>query len=71
MALGTILSLPSEYSIFARVRSEHGEEYTVHGTEIPTSLDEGDNYAYHVDIFQNQSGDAVTLRSGSYTRRKS
>lgn len=66
MPYGTIVDVPNEYSGYARVRSEHGEEYTVHGSEVPVETAEGDSFAYHVDVWQNQSSNTTTLRQGVY-----
>ena len=66
MPFGKIVDSPSVYSSYARVRDEHGEEYTVHGSEVPTEVENGDEFAYHVDIWQNKHGNAATLRSGLY-----
>lgn len=66
MPKGIIVNTPSDYSAYARVRDEYGQEYTVHGSEIATDAEDGDQFAYHVDIWQNSNGSATTLRSGGY-----
>lgn len=66
MQIGQIVDLPNDYSGYARVRDEYGEEYTVHGSEIPTEAGIGDEMAYHVDISQNESGNVTTLRHTTY-----
>ncbi len=68
MSVGTIVSLPTQYSAYARIRDEYGQERTVQGSQIPSDLDEGDSFAYTVNIMQYPSDDAVTLSQG-YGRR--
>lgn len=66
MPYGMIVDSPGTYSAYARVRDEYGEEYTVHGSEIPDDASDMDDFAYHVDIWQNPGGNVTTLRSGLY-----
>lgn len=66
MPIGSIVDVPNTYSGYARVRDEHGEEYTVHGSEVSQEAEDGDEFAYHVDIWQNRNGNVTTLRSGLY-----
>ena len=66
MPSGVILDTPNIYSAYGRVRDEHGQVYTVHGSEVPTDADEGDDLAYHVDIWQQRSGNVATLREGLF-----
>lgn len=66
MPFGIIVDTPNQYSAYARVRDEHGEEYTVHGSEVPLDAEDMDDFAYHVDIWQNSNGNVTTLRSGLY-----
>lgn len=62
MPIGTIISTPSVYSAYAQVRDEYGGEYTVHQSEISDDLDDGDEFAYRVDVWNNPSGTVTTLR---------
>ena len=41
MPIGTIISSPNTYSAYAQVRDEYGGEHTVHQSEIPDDLEEG------------------------------
>lgn len=66
MPYGVILETPSLYSAYGRIRDEYGGEHTVHGSEISDEVEEGDDFAYHVDIWQNRSGNVTTLREGLY-----
>ena len=68
MPVGKIVDIPNNYSSYARVRDENGEEYTVHSSEVPESAEDGDSFAYHVDVWQNESGNATTLRRGSFEK---
>ena len=66
MPIGTIISSPNTYSAYAQVRDEFGGGYTVHQSEIPDDLEDGDEYAYHVDVWNNPSGTVTTLREFPY-----
>ena len=66
MPSGIIVDTPNAYSVYARVRDEHGEEYTVHGSEVEYDAEAGDDFAYYVDIWQTSTGNVATLRSGTY-----
>ena len=56
MKLGTVTALPNEYSRFGRIQDHYGLSYTVEQGEIPEDLDEGDDVAYRVEIWGNDSG---------------
>lgn len=66
MPFGKIIELPSVYSAYGRVKDEYGGEHTVHASEIPPHSEEGEDLAYHVDIWQNKSGNVTTLREGTF-----
>ncbi len=62
MPIGKIAGMPPPGSGFARVRDEFGTEYSVDIKELPKHAKEGDDMAYRVDVFHNESGLATTLR---------
>jgi hypothetical protein len=62
MRIGSIISLPNEYSQFARIKDEEGLGYTVDPGEIPKEVRLGDQFAYKVDLFGNDSGLAYGLK---------
>ena len=66
MPVGTIVDMPNAISAYARVRSEHGHEYTVRADELDPSMKEGDTMAYRVDVWQYPDRDATTLRRDEY-----
>ena len=63
MAIGKIVGLPPGSSQYARVRDEYGSEYSVKKEEIPKEARPGDDFAYRVDVFYNESGLATTLKN--------
>ena len=60
--IGRIVDTPNAISNYARIRDEYGGEYTVHGSEVPQNAEDGDEFAYYVDIWQNAYGNTTTLR---------
>ena len=66
MPTAIIVDTPNAISNYGRVRDEFGQEYTVHGSDIPEEHEPGDDYAYHVDLWQYSSRNVTTLRSGTY-----
>lgn len=56
MRLGTIIATPNEFSSYARVRDENGIAYTVEHRVLDEDLEEDDDVAYYVDIWENDSG---------------
>ena len=56
MRIGTLLSLPNEYSRFARIKDNDGVGYTVDPSDLPKGIEEGDGVAYKVEIWENDSG---------------
>ena len=56
MRLGTVISIPNEYSSYARVRDENGVGYTIEPDKIPEDTEIGDDLAYKVELWENDSG---------------
>ncbi len=56
MRLGTISSLPSAYSQFARIKDQYGNSYTADPSLLPKGIKEGESVAYKVEIGSNDSG---------------
>ncbi|WP_176736391.1 hypothetical protein [Oligoflexus tunisiensis] len=56
MRIGTVLSLPNEYSRFARVQDADGSSYTADPSVLPEGVKEGSELAYKVEIWGNDSG---------------
>ena len=61
MKVGTIISTPDEYSRFGRVLDGYGVGYTVEQGDIPEDLEDGDEVAYKVEIWGNDSGLAYQM----------
>jgi hypothetical protein len=62
MRLGTVISLPNEYSRFGRILDQHGVGYTVEENDLPKNISEGDEVAYKVEIWGNDSGLAYNVK---------
>ncbi len=56
MRVGTVLSLPNTYSQFARIKDANGVSYTADPSVLPKNIKEGDDVAYKVEIWSNDSG---------------
>ena len=56
MRLGTVISIPNDYSSFARVLDENGTGYTLEPDKIPEDLEIDDSLAYKVELWENDSG---------------
>ncbi len=56
MRLGTIISLPNDYSRFARIKDADGVGYTADAGVLPKGAKEGSDVAYKVEIWGNDSG---------------
>ncbi len=56
MRVGTVLSLPNEYTRFARVQDADGNSYTADPSVLPKGVKEGSELAYKVEIWSNDSG---------------
>ncbi len=61
MRLGTIVSVPNEYSRFGRIVDGYGVGYSIEASDMPKGAEEGDKYAYKVEIWGNDSGLAYEL----------
>ena len=61
MRLGTLISMPNEYSRYGRILDSSGAGYTVEPGDIPVDADEGDQLAYKVELWGNESGLAFGL----------
>ncbi|MFK7872205.1 MAG: hypothetical protein AB8C84_03400 [Oligoflexales bacterium] len=66
MPTATIVNAPNAISNYGRIRDEYGQEYTVHGSDMPAGGESGDDYAYYVDLWQYSDRNVTTLRSGTY-----
>lgn len=62
MRVGTIIGLPDAYTRFARIRDKDGSAYTVEVGEVPATAKIGDDFAYKVEIWSNDSGLAHSLK---------
>ncbi len=62
MRSGTLVNLPGEYSQFGRIQDSYGVRYSVPLEEIPKGVKEGDQVAYKVEIWGNDSGLAYDLK---------
>lgn len=71
MPVGKIVDVPGSYSAYGRVRDEYGSEYTVHASEIAEDAEPGDDFAYQVDIWQNEHGPVTTLRAAAARQGRS
>lgn len=56
MRVGTIIGLPDQYTQFARIKDQYGVAYTVEPGELPEKVEVGDDFAYKVEIWSNDSG---------------
>ena len=56
MRIGTVLSMPDDYTQFARVKDENGMAYTADPSILPKGAREGSELAYKVEIWGNDSG---------------
>jgi hypothetical protein len=62
MRTGTIIGLPDTYTRFARIKDDNGMSYTVDPSELPEDADVGNEYAYKLDLWSNDSGLGYSLR---------
>ena len=62
MRIGKILSLPDETSSFGRVLDAQGVGYTVDPGDLPEDAEEGDEVAYKVELWGNDSGMAFNVK---------
>ena len=64
MRIGSLISIPDEYTHFATIQDmTDGSVFTVHPSIIPEDLDPDidDEFAYRVDVWENGSGLIVDL----------
>ena len=66
MAIGSIVTMPNPYSNFAQIRDETGLTHTVASADLPEDAEEGDEFAYKVEIWGNNSGIAYNLLDEDY-----
>ncbi len=63
MSIGKIVAPPiTGQTPFAHVTDEYGNHYSVHESEIPDDVEEGDDYAYQVDVRQGMTANSTSLR---------
>lgn len=62
MKIGTIINLPNNYSHFGRIADEYGNQYSVDNSQIPENTELGEEFAYKVEIWGNDSGLAYDLK---------
>ena len=62
MRIGQLIGVPDAYTQYARIKDEDGLPFTVEPGEVPKGAKLGDNFAYKVDIWTNDSGLAYGLR---------
>ena len=62
MLIGTIVGIPDAYTKFARIHDGNGSSYTIDPGELPEGADLGDDFAYKLDLWGNDSGLAHSLR---------
>ena len=56
MRLGTLLSLPDGYTRYGRIKDNDGTAYTVDAGALPKDAEVGDDVAYKVEVWGNDSG---------------
>ena len=61
MRVGTLISIPNSYTQYARVTDQYGASYTVDPSSLPEDASEGEEFAYKVEIWGNDSGLAYDL----------
>ena len=62
MKLGSITSLPNEFTRYGKITDSRGNQFTVEENEIPKDAEIGSQYAYSVEIWENDSGIAYDLK---------
>lgn len=62
MRIGTVSSLPDGYSRYARIHDDNGSSYTVDPAELPKNASVGDEVAYKLDLWANDSGLAYGVK---------
>ena len=61
MRVGSLIAVPDDFSRFGRIIDDYGVAYTVDPSELPKGAEVGDQYAYKVDLWGNDSGLGVAL----------
>ena len=61
MRLGTLVSVPNQFSRFGRVMDGYGVGYTVERGDLPDDAQVGDEVGYKVELWGNDSGLAYDL----------
>lgn len=62
MRFGTIIAVPNTYSQYGRVLDEHnGIAYTAEPQKLPEDVEEDDDVAYVVELWENDSGMAYLV----------
>lgn len=62
MFIGKVLSLPNYVTQYALIADEFGEERSIHGSQLPEGMEEGDDFPYRVKLVNTPSGnDVVSL----------
>lgn len=57
MKIGNIVSLPNRFTEWAQIRDKvTGAIYTVSSKLLDKNVQEGDQYAYKVELWENESG---------------
>ena len=56
MRVGTVISLPNEYTRFARILDDDGIAYTADPSVLPSGVKVDSELAYKVEIWGNDSG---------------
>lgn len=61
--VGKFVAMPTKYSDFATFRdTKTGDQYTVLPEDLPKKPKQNINYAYEVEIWENNSGNAHTFK---------
>jgi len=61
MRVGTLISVPNEYSHYGRIIDKYGIAYSVEEGDIPDDAKVGSQHAYKVEIWGNDGGLAYGL----------
>jgi len=62
MKFGNLISIPNDYSHYGRILDASGDAHTVEEGDIPQGAEVGDQLAYKVEIWGNESGLAHDLK---------
>jgi len=61
MRIGTVISVPDKFSQYGRIKDDSGNAYTVEPGQLSEETKPGDEFAYRVEIWGNDSGVAYDL----------